>query len=523
MKKLGAILLGAAFLAGACYPLAACTFGEHNHTFAEGWTWDSEQHWHAATCGHDEERDGLAAHTFTDGVCGVCGYSIAPENPYEPGDVVTDKAVRTAINENLLALSVSDMGASFYGNLAGSYDGKEFDELFDGIVRLVRVSDPAEQTEPPASWWEGDAGVTFKGADADSYLLAYLRKENAYAGRGVWESEQHDYAAALGTYRTEGGSALYSGSISETTGVSSAAIATDLLPVLVKFAKNCFVYTEGEIVKTEDGYSMTVSLLDAADQILGDVRSAVSSLKEGVLLPVGYANGVGDLLKQPSIDNMLRTLLSGISADELLTILGYIASEDTMSAFPKATSDMGAFDYLWECLCSPELAVALANRLIGSDGLSGLEDYLTDGLSSVPLEFVWTKLFDKSFVQSEILAKLDEVRADLKGTLLRAVLGGEAAGDADLVFTALFDEEYAIVSVGIDASFEGLSGVLSVQDENGETVSKAVALDGAVHAEVGFFPEGAPLADLEGVNTQPFPLPASPEGTEGEEGGVPAV
>ena len=51
----------------------------HDHTFAENWTYDETDHWHAATCG-DDAVSGKAAHTFgtaaADGsqTCSVCGY-----------------------------------------------------------------------------------------------------------------------------------------------------------------------------------------------------------------------------------------------------------------------------------------------------------------------------------------------------------------------------------------------------------------------------------------------------------------
>ena len=49
----------------------------HNHKFAEEWCTDAENHWHAATCKHEEEKSDLAAHTFDndcDAKCNVCGY-----------------------------------------------------------------------------------------------------------------------------------------------------------------------------------------------------------------------------------------------------------------------------------------------------------------------------------------------------------------------------------------------------------------------------------------------------------------
>ena len=62
---------------------------EHTHKFATGWTSDTENHWHASTCGH-EVTEGKTAHTFGDWtvtkvatkeakgskerVCTVCNY-----------------------------------------------------------------------------------------------------------------------------------------------------------------------------------------------------------------------------------------------------------------------------------------------------------------------------------------------------------------------------------------------------------------------------------------------------------------
>ncbi|MDE6557718.1 MAG: hypothetical protein K2K39_01280, partial [Clostridia bacterium] len=36
----------------------------HTHKFAEGWVSDKDNHWHAATCEHTDEKDGTATHTF---------------------------------------------------------------------------------------------------------------------------------------------------------------------------------------------------------------------------------------------------------------------------------------------------------------------------------------------------------------------------------------------------------------------------------------------------------------------------
>ena len=61
---------------------------EHQHTFSDKWTYDSDDHWHSATCGHDAKGD-FGPHAYTEKViaptydsegitiytCETCGYS----------------------------------------------------------------------------------------------------------------------------------------------------------------------------------------------------------------------------------------------------------------------------------------------------------------------------------------------------------------------------------------------------------------------------------------------------------------
>ena len=45
----------------------------HKHIFSKKWTTDAENHWHAATCAHDDEVADKEAHTFNAyGICTVC-------------------------------------------------------------------------------------------------------------------------------------------------------------------------------------------------------------------------------------------------------------------------------------------------------------------------------------------------------------------------------------------------------------------------------------------------------------------
>lgn len=50
----------------------------HNHTFSTQWTFDDTYHWHAATCEHTEELSDVSAHNLEDNVCSICGYQHIP-------------------------------------------------------------------------------------------------------------------------------------------------------------------------------------------------------------------------------------------------------------------------------------------------------------------------------------------------------------------------------------------------------------------------------------------------------------
>lgn len=93
-KNLKKCLLILSVTVAAAISLAACGQG-HKHTFKEGWSSDSQNHWHDSDCGHDV-KDGLAQHKFTKNVtkqptcqeqgtatytCDDCGYSYTEPIP----------------------------------------------------------------------------------------------------------------------------------------------------------------------------------------------------------------------------------------------------------------------------------------------------------------------------------------------------------------------------------------------------------------------------------------------------------
>lgn len=120
MKKTLAVLLSLVMALGLFVGCGDGTGGgdgsTHTHTFAETWTYDEDNHWHAATCEHTSEVSGRAAHTFGNWVtiteqtctqdgkqertCTVCGYKeeqtlpMFAEHDYQVAQEITATCVR---------------------------------------------------------------------------------------------------------------------------------------------------------------------------------------------------------------------------------------------------------------------------------------------------------------------------------------------------------------------------------------------------------------------------------------------
>ncbi len=73
MKKLFTLLLLAVL---ALTILVACTTETHEHTYDSVWLYDESQHWHGASCEHEDMESDRGDHVDSDGndICDVCGY-----------------------------------------------------------------------------------------------------------------------------------------------------------------------------------------------------------------------------------------------------------------------------------------------------------------------------------------------------------------------------------------------------------------------------------------------------------------
>lgn len=100
MKRNFKLLVAVLVLAVMVLTLASCDvingvidkIKPHEHEYSVDWSSDATNHWHAALCDDAEPAD-VAAHTFAEGVCSVCGY----EKPDEETPVCTHEAMTSEV------------------------------------------------------------------------------------------------------------------------------------------------------------------------------------------------------------------------------------------------------------------------------------------------------------------------------------------------------------------------------------------------------------------------------------------
>ena len=99
---------------------------DHVHTFdTENWAFDTENHWHPATCGHADEKNASAPHEWNDGVVTTpADYGVAGEKTY------TCNVCRTTKTEAIKALDAKDNVITFDSDLS-------LDKTYDGTAAVL--------------------------------------------------------------------------------------------------------------------------------------------------------------------------------------------------------------------------------------------------------------------------------------------------------------------------------------------------------------------------------------------------
>ena len=137
---------------------------DHVHTFdTERWDYDTENHWHPATCGHTDEKKDLGAHVWNEGVV------TKPENYGVEGEktfTCTEcKATRT---EPITALAAKD-------NEIVLKEGKTLGKEYDGeVVSITKDDFVTEGNREPAFMFKA------KGADDNTYAATAPKNAGEY-------------------------------------------------------------------------------------------------------------------------------------------------------------------------------------------------------------------------------------------------------------------------------------------------------------------------------------------------------
>lgn len=132
--------------------LAGCQSDDesHSHTFAEAWSSDATNHWHAADCGHDEKKD-EAEHTFdagkittpatesTEGVktftCTVCSYKKTESIPalghthtFDDGKITTPATEETEGERTLTCMACGYVKTEAVAKLPHTFDTENWEK-----------------------------------------------------------------------------------------------------------------------------------------------------------------------------------------------------------------------------------------------------------------------------------------------------------------------------------------------------------------------------------------------------------
>ena len=309
MKKTFKSLLVAllVLLAVAALTLVACDQtpddAPHQHTFSSRWSSNDVEHWHAATCGHDETAD-LAAHDYgTDNVCDTCGYTKAPSGSDDPGSQGGggSQGDDPAPNTVTVTFAINYSGGT---NPSARTVAQGSSVILPGASRTGYAFD---------GWYTESSGGTLVGKEGASYvakasvtLYAHWTVDQQGGGQGdaptphqhvysqLWStnSTEHWHAAICGHNVTSDRAAHDYGTdnVCDTCGYTRGQTATSVLEVQNAQIEgpNIFMLVEptvsyvplAQVVKVSDGYIWTLSY-----DIIGSdiINSKVATQKDGQL------------------------------------------------------------------------------------------------------------------------------------------------------------------------------------------------------------------------------------------------
>lgn len=191
MKK-SKILVSSLLLAGAmavAFGLAGCKSCSHQHTYSEDWSNDENNHWHAATCEHDDMKADEGAHEYdanyrctvcgyqhvhtfdSDYVCTTCGYKPNDQGIVivkEKTDYVLDSALTMDVPVNDLVVKMWKENGMTGRTLAASEYTLKFYKGEEELTDLTGVAEGAYNI------W---ATAKVNGEDSETFVVVYVMDE----------------------------------------------------------------------------------------------------------------------------------------------------------------------------------------------------------------------------------------------------------------------------------------------------------------------------------------------------------
>ena len=157
--KVVAIVVASVLVVGTTLSIAL-PIALHNHDFATEWSYDQTNHWHSATCKHEEEKSDLAAHTYTnacDTTCDVCGHTRTVGAHVYDNDCDTAcnvcGATREVTHAHGTTLTAGDTTHYYACSVCGDKKDEEA-HVFDKTVAHSDYLKAAATTTTKAQYWK---------------------------------------------------------------------------------------------------------------------------------------------------------------------------------------------------------------------------------------------------------------------------------------------------------------------------------------------------------------------------------
>ena len=242
-----------------CGKTKTATIGrlDHEHTFnMEAWTFDDENHWHPATCGHTDEKKGFAAHEWNGGVV-----TTEPNYGVEGEKTFTCTVCKATKKEPIAALAAKDNEIVLK---EGKTLGKEYDRE---AISITKDDFVIEGNREPAFMFK------VKGADDNTYAATAPTNVGEYtvkvsvAATAEWKaaSNTFDFAIAKKSL-TATATKTYDGNATMPATLTGVVAGETVIATITMTSKNVGATVKEIMLEgaDKDNYTLTAANVNAS-------------------------------------------------------------------------------------------------------------------------------------------------------------------------------------------------------------------------------------------------------------------